>query len=284
MTALSEPNDKISSGYAAVWTDETLIETVLEQAEGYMKKLQKRSKIKIKVPLFDFITYEYDYQKKGKSGLYFSKEIDLSNQIRIKSIPEIYQKIKKAPTFKPFIAQIEQNLNLAIHLPSFFREQLKFLRNIPEVSTESKKELDELIGLPDPTLRQKVFDSKIEDDSGGFVFGIVYKRIEQLVSKYPSIQNDMQRLVNKEKPSIKLSFRGNEYITYFNEKTMNFRGIFPVCFPMDAKYSLPNVAAFTAKVLGIVSFTPNPPLDATNIPPFFLRAVSLFMPYQWKCK
>lgn len=267
-------------GYAAVWTDENLIEKVLEQAESFVEKLQEGSKVKLKVPILDFITYEYDHKSKGKRGIYFDKEVDLSEKIHVKTILELYKEIKKMSTFKPFIAQIEQNLILALHLPKMFREQLMFLRQIPEISVESKKELDELIALPDPTLQQKVLDSEYEVAPGQNQFAIIEKHVEPLITRYPTLRQDLLSVVNKEKPAIRLSFKGGEYITYFLEiggKPEHF----PVCFPVEAKYSLPNAPGFQAKVLGIVSFTPNPPLDVKGFPPFFLRAVSLFLPYQW---
>jgi hypothetical protein len=268
-------------GYAAVWTDENLIEKVLEQAENFMGKLQAESKVKLKIPILDFITYEYDYKSKGKHGIYFDREVDLSEKIRVKTIPELYKEIQKMATFKPFIAQIEQNLILALHLPKMFREQLMFLRQIPEISAESKKELDELIALPDPTLQQKVLDSEYQVAPGQNQFAIIEKHVKPLISRYPTLRQDLLSVVNKEKPTVRMSFRGGEYITYFLEiegKPEHF----PVCFPIEAKYSLPHAPSFHAKVLGIVSFTPNPPLDVQGFPPFFLRAVSLFLPYHWK--
>jgi len=268
-------------GYAAVWTDENLIEKVLEQAESFMEKLRDGSKVKLKVPILDFITYEYDYKGKGKRGIYFNREVDLSRKIHIKTIPELHKEIQKMATFKPFIAQIEQNLILALHLPKMFREQLMFLRQIPEISAESKKELDELIALPDPTLQQKVLDSEYEVAPGQNQFAIIENNVKPLINTYPTLRQDLLSVVRKEKPTIRMSFRGGEYITYILEiegKPEHF----PVCFPVDAKYSLPNAPGFHARVLGIVSFTPNPPLDLRGSPPFFFRAVSLFLPYQWK--
>jgi len=268
-------------GYAAVWTDENLIDKVLEQAESFMEKLREGSKVKLKVPILDFITYEYDYKSKGKRGIYFDREVNLSEKIRVKTVPELHKEIQKMATFKPFIAQIEQNLILALHLPKMFREQLMFLRQIPEISAESKKELDELIALPDPTLQQKVLDSEYEVAPRQNQFAIIEKHVKPLTGRYPTLRQDLLSVVKKEKPAIRLSFKGGEYITYFLEiggKPEHF----PVCFPVEAKYSLPNAPSFHAKVLGIVSFTPNPPLDVQGFPPFFLRAVSLFLPYQWK--
>lgn len=271
----------VGKGYAAVWTDENLIEMVLEQAETYIEKLQKGSKLKLKIPIFDFITYEYDYKSKGKHGIYFSREVDLSEKIRVKTVAELYNEIQKTSTFKPFISQIEQNLILALHMPKMFREQLKFLRNIPEISTKSEKELDDLIALPDPMLQQKVLDSEYQVAPGQNQFAIIENLVEPLTHKYPTLRQDLLSVVNKEKPAIRLSFRGYEYITYFLEIAGKPEP-FPVCFPIEARYSLPNAPGFPARVLGIVSFTPNPPLDAPSFSPFFMRAVSLFLPYEWK--
>jgi hypothetical protein len=271
--------DKKDVRYAAIWTDENLVEKVLEQAEGFLEKLRKGSKVKLKVPILDFITYEYDYKYKGKRGIYFDKEVDLSEKIRVKTIPQLHKEIHEHRVFKPFIAQIEGNLILALHMPKLFREQLRFLREIPEISIESKKELDELSALPDPILQQKVLDSEYEVAPGQNQFAIIEKHAKPLISKYPSLRQDLMNTINREKPAIRLSFRGDEYITYFFEE----RGKpipFPICFPVKAKYSLPNAPGFYAKVLGIVSFMPNPPLDVKQgFSPFFFRAVSLFLAY-----
>jgi hypothetical protein len=271
--------DKKNVRYAAIWTDENLIDRVLEQAEGFLEKLRKGSKVKLKVPLLDFITYEYDYKYKGKRGIYFDKEVDLSEKIHVKTIPEVFKEIEKRRLFKPFIAQIEENLILALHMPKLFREQLRFLQEIPEVSMESKKELAKLIALPDAILQQKVLDSEYAVAPGKNRFAIIEKHVEPLINKYPGLRQDLVGIINKEKPAIRISFRGDEYITYFLEEGGKPKH-FPICFPIGAKYSLPNAPGFYARVLGIVSFMPNPPLDVKKgFPPFFLRAVSLFIAY-----
>lgn len=274
-------SDKKDVRYAAIWTDENLIDKVLEQAEGFVEKLRKGSKVKFKVPVLDIISYEYDYKYKGKGGIYFNREVDLSEKIRAKTIPKLYKEIKKRRIFKPFIAQIEEKLILAFHMPKMFREQLRFLREIPEISIESKKELDKLIALSDPILQQKVLDSEYEVAPRQNRFAIIEKHVEPLINKYPGLRQDLKNVISKEKPAIRLSFRGGEYLTYFLEESGK-PVHFPICFPVEAKYSLPNVPGFYARVLGIVSFMPNPPLDVwQGFSPFFFRAVSLFVAYGW---
>lgn len=265
--------------YAAIWTDEKMVEKVLEQAEGFLEKLRKGSKVKLRVPIFDFIAYEYDYKYGGKRGIYFDKEIDLSEKIRVKTIAQLHKEIEKQRIFKPFIAQIEGNLSLALDMPKLFREQLRFLQRIPEVSIESKKELDKLIALPDTILKQKVLDSEYEFVPGKSRFAIIEKYAEPLINKYPGLRQDLRDTINREKPTIRLSFRGDEYLTYFLEEGGK-PILFPICFPVEAKYSLPNAPGFNARVLGVVSFSPNPPLDVREgFSLFFFRSVSLFLAY-----
>ncbi len=271
-------NNFVKTRYAAVWTDENLIEIVLEQAESYFKKFLRGSKVNVKVPLLNFITYEYDYQAKGKRGIYFDKEVELSEKMSVKSISELQENIQKMSDFKPFITQIEQDLMLFLSEPKMFREELKYLCNIPEVSANSKKELKELIALPDTILDQKVLDSQFEDAQGQKRWAIIEKHVQPLISKYPSIRRDLMNVLTTEKPA-SMSFRGGEYIAYLAEIGGEPILSFPICFPEESKKWLPNTKGFHARVLGIVSFTSNPPfgLEAN----FFLRAVSLLVPYQF---
>lgn len=86
-------------------------------------------------------------------------------------------------------------------------------------------------------------------------------------------------LAVKERIAVTNSFRGEDYFVY-PIKTGERPSQLMVYFPVSARNSLPNVGEFKCRVIGIVSYTPNLPLGARQGTPFFIRAVSLFLPYE----
>jgi len=279
---LSSNNDFTKTKYGVVWTDNKLIETVLNQAESHVKGKSLGTKIartigkmlggsKIQVQL-GFITYEYDFIETDEKRLYFNKEVDLSESMQVTSLEAIQGEIKMMPAFKPFITQIEQNLTLFVDTPLMFRAILKFLKKVPTLPPKSKKEINNYLAMPDPILEEEIEKSQNESEN---LYGFTLKYANQLSNTYPNILKSFGEIIFKEKPS-KMSFLGENMIVYNVVLDHDKLVPFVVAFPEEARSSLSEKnGQFAAKVLGIVSLAPNPIYESC---PYFMRAVSLLRP------
>ncbi len=256
--------------WAPIWTDERLIKPVLMQTSNFFQKIKEKGKLKLSFPYF-----EYEYEPTHQE-LYFQKEVDLAEHLEIKSIEEILDQISKLKPFKPFITQIEEKLILPLDLPEYFRFILNYLLRIPEIPKDQKKEIRVLASLPREVLQEKILKSGATQSP--FPFALADRYIKPILPLYPELGKTITELAVKEKIAIKNSFRGEEYFVYF-VSFENKPSDFAVYFPTSAKQSLPNLGEFTARVIGIVSYTANLPLGTKKGMPFFIRAVSLFLPY-----
>jgi hypothetical protein len=256
--------------WAPVWTDEKLIKLVLMQTSNFFKKIKEKGKLKLSFPYF-----EYEYQP-TQQDLYFQKEVNLAEHLETKSIKEILDQINIARPFKPFITQIEETLIFPLDLPEYFRFILSYLLKIPEVPEVQKREIRVLTSLPREVLQEKILKSGATQSP--FPFALADKYVKPILPLYPELGKTITELAIKEKLAIKNSFRGEDYFVYF-VSLENKPSDFAVYFPTSAAQSLPNSGEFKARIIGIVSYTANLPLGIKKGMPFFIRAVSLFLPY-----
>ena len=271
---MGDPVENIRWGL--IWTDEQIIQSVLEQYESFLDKVRK-GEFRIKFPFF-----EYNYVPSSKQSIYFAdKVIDLSEKLKISSVREIFNLINQQKTFCPFITQMVGRLILTFHAPEYCKLILRYvLKLINKRKGKIGLEIKKLLRLPDYMLMQKMIESG-EIKQGILPWNIPEKYVKMLEPKYPNIRQEILKEACREKPAIKAEFLGKKYIVYFFES--EGRPVpFPIYFPLEASSSLPNAPSFLGKILGIVSLTPNPPLNATRqLSPFFLRAFSLFIGYNY---
>jgi hypothetical protein len=259
--------------WAPIWTDRTIIEAVLMQSSNLFEKIQKSGSLK-----FSFPNFEYDY-KPTEQKLYFQDEVDLAEKLKIDTIEEIFNKIKNMETFKPFVVHSELELVFTLDLPEYFRYILNYLLKIPEVLQNHKDEIRALVFLPREILQNKVLESG--STTRPFPFALADRYILPILPMYSGLDKIITDLAVRDKIAIKNSFRGEDYIVYFisqKDKPSDFCAYFPIL----AQNSLPNEGNFTARIIGIVSFSVNLPLGKKGGFPFFIRAVSLFMPFKVK--
>lgn len=258
--------------WAPVWTDEDLIRPVLIQASSSLKKVKDRSTLRLSFPFF-----EYEYQpSESEQKLYFHREVDLAEHLEMKSINEILGRVNELKPFKPFIVQIEETLILPLDLPEYFRFILNYLLKIPEIPKSQKREIRVLASLPREVLQEKILKSG--DTRSPFPFALADKYVKPILTIYPNLGETITNLAVKEKIAIRNTFRGVEHLVYF-VSLGNKPSDFAIYFPISAKDSLPNAGEFRARVIGIVSYTANLPLGMKKGMPFFIRAVSLLLPY-----
>ncbi|MGD0804547.1 MAG: hypothetical protein ABSA11_10810 [Candidatus Bathyarchaeia archaeon] len=263
--------------WAPIWTDEKIIKTVLTQTDGIFKKLKKGSSLKLAFPYF-----EYGYQPIENQELDFQREVDLAEHLELKSNLEILEEIGRLVSFKPFITQLEVDLIALLDLPEFFRFILDYLLDIPEIPIKQKDEIKALTSLPREILQDKIIKSGNREKP--FPFALADKYVLPILPIYPDLPLIIQNLAVNEKKIITNYFKGEKYFVYFQQIDEKPFQELPVYFPITAKDSLPNTGEFKGRVISIVSYNTNFPLGQKKGNPFFLRAVSLFLSYEFKKK
>jgi hypothetical protein len=261
--------------WAPIWTDEKVIKAVLAQTDNFFKKLKEKGTLKLTFPYF-----EYGYQPIEGQELDFQKEVDLAEHLEIMSTKEVFEEIGGLKFFKPFVTQIEVGLIAPLDLPEFFRFILNYLLDVPEIPARQKDEIKALTSLPREILQDKILKSGNREKP--FPFALADKYVLPILPIYPNLPIIIQGLAVNEKKIITNSFKGEKFFVYYQKFEDKPFQDFPVYFPVNAKDSLPNTGEFNCRIIGIVSYNTNLPLGLKKGNPFFLRAVSLFFPYEYK--
>jgi len=254
-----------------LWIDRELFPAIRTQTLSRLQKAKKTlltGKWTIKAPLIDIIEYEVG-KTTGSEKLDFQGEATkLSNEIQAHSPSEVYQRFSSAKSPKNFIIQVVNELYYPMWAPNYIRCLSRFLLNLPSVPTKLKQRLEQNLRLPDYAIQHEF--SKVMGEKGQYSFDDYF---EWAKDKYPGIDEDFKKCLEQEKPGITTFVQQQEYCVA-NFGRPNQPTLF-VYFPINAREVLPPPNGYMyAKVIGIVSYNPSPPLPM--MPTVYLRASCLF--------
>jgi len=253
-----------------LWVDKELFPVIRAQTLSRMQKARKTlfgGKWTIKVPLMDVIEYEVGKTTTPEKLDFQSEATKLSDGLEIHSPSEVYQRFSSAKYLKSFIVQVANKLYYPMWAPSYIRCFSRFLLNLPSVPEDLKQRLEENLQLPDYALQHDF--SKAMEEKGQYSFDQYF---EWARNKYPGIDEDFKRYMVQEKPGITTFVEQQQYcVANFGEPKPPLL----VYFPIQAREKLPPPNGHMyAKVIGIISYNPSPPLP--GMPTVYLRACCLF--------
>jgi len=193
----------------------------------------------------------------------------LSNQLKVHSPSEVYERFSDAKGIKQLIIQAAGELYYPLWAPEYMRCICRFLLSLPGVPEDLRRELEEKLQLPDQALQHEF--ARAMEERGEFSFARYFVWAKK---RYPGIDFDFRKYLSEEKPGIRTKLEGKEYcVAQFGHPSKPELFLY---FPVEAKKVLPPANGYMyGKVIGIVSYNPNPPLPEL-MPRIYLRAVCLF--------
>ena len=254
-----------------LWVDKGVFSNIRTQTLSRIQKAKKTlsgGKLTVKVPLIDIIEYETGKTETTGKNDFASETTKLSEELEVHSPSEVYGQFPLAKFFKPSIVQVADNLYYPMWAPNYIRCISHFLLKLPQVPDDLKQRLEEKLQLPNYALQHEF--SKAMKEKGQYSFNQYF---EWAKNKYPGVEEDFKMYIKQEKPGITTFIEQQEFcVANFGHPEKPSVWVY---FPVNAREALPPPnGSIYAKVIGIISYNPSPPLP--EMPAFYLRAACLF--------
>lgn len=260
--------------WAIVWSDRDEMKKIYNKSKSGIVKLREelnKGNLTIKLPFLEYTTGDMTED----SPLDFELESFLLNELKPLSKDETIEHIKSNKPFKPVIVVLEGVLQPMLDKYKFIRLQFEFLEKSTLLSKESEKEIESLLNFSDLEL------GRIYDESFYYISEneqksrLLEKYMNEAKVKSQSIQELVFNHIIKQKPTLIGEHDDSSYMVYFcQDYTAPI-----IYFPIKAKQSIPSQAGFMARIIGVLTFASNVPLNNTST--FVIKVAALAIPFNY---